>query len=441
MQSVDTNLARTLIRGAYVVTMDDNLGVLPNADILLQGSLIVDVGPRIDAAGATVIDGSDRIALPGWVDTHRHMFSALLRACGNEISYEKFFKLVVLTFAAAFTPEDTYTSVRLGLAEAVDTGITTVHAWEHNLITPEHAKRSLSAMRESGVRGRFSYGPPNIPMSINLSDVIRLRTENFVRGGDSRYFTDDGRVHLGLATRGVELDDEAIWRPELEFAQQEALPSTAHFMAPGQIDAVAQAGFLGPHLLGVHALHAGPEQMAKLAHSGTPLSIAHGAMGRAGAGWSEPAALMRAGVSLCISTDSTASMDNGDFFALLRLILVATRGIHESADVYTVDQILRHATIDGARALGLDTVTGSITPGKRADLQLLRTDQLNMTPLNAPVAQTVLSGAARNVDFVWIDGVCRKRAGELVDVDVPELIASARRAVAGLAERVGHPIR
>jgi 5-methylthioadenosine/S-adenosylhomocysteine deaminase len=431
---------RTLIRGAYVITMDDDLGILPSGDILIEGSSIAAVGPSLDADNATVVDGSDRIALPGFVDTHRHMYSGLLRGCGNEISYEEYFKSVVLTYGANFTPDDTYTSVRLGMAEAVDSGITTMHAWEHNLISPDHAEASLRALQESGMRGRFSYGPPNIPMSLTLEHVERMRDTLFAEQPGGGFFTGDGRIHLGIATRGVELENEAIWRPELEFAQAAKLPVTCHFLAPGQIDMIDEAGFLGPHFVGVHALHAGPEQMAKLAAAGTPLSIAHGAMGRAGNGWSEPVALMNAGVRVCISTDSTAACDNGDFYILLRMILVATRAIHEDPTAYTVEEILRHATIDGASALGLGDVTGSISPGKQADIQLIRTDQLNLTPLNAPLAQTVLSATARNVDAVWIGGICRKQAGELMGVDVPELVRSARRAVAALSERIGQPI-
>src|SRR2546422_5462648 len=127
---------RTLIRGAYVLTMDEQLGSLPSGDVLLEGDRILEVGFDVPAAGAEVIDGTDRIAMPGLVDTHRHMWAAMLRGCACYGDLGVYFHDVVFTYGANFTPEDTYTSVRFGLAEAIDSGITTLHAWEHNLQTP-----------------------------------------------------------------------------------------------------------------------------------------------------------------------------------------------------------------------------------------------------------------------------------------------------------------
>ena len=139
-----------LVREAYLLCLDGDDDGLRRGDVLIEGAHIADVAPHIDAPGAEVIDGRGRIAMPGFVDTHRHMWAAMLRggACYGDL--HDYFVKVVFTYGAAFTPEDTYRSVRFGLAESVDGGITSMHAWEHNIQTPAHARAALQAMRESG---------------------------------------------------------------------------------------------------------------------------------------------------------------------------------------------------------------------------------------------------------------------------------------------------
>jgi 5-methylthioadenosine/S-adenosylhomocysteine deaminase len=135
-----------------------------------------------------------------------------------------------------------------------------------------------------------------------------------------------------------------------------------------------------------------------------------------------------------------AASDNSDVFAALRTTMGMERGRYEDATVYNPDQVLRQATIDAARALGLGDVTGSLTPGKKADLILVPDDALNMEPLNVPAGQIVLAAQPRNVDSVWVNGVPRKRGGALVDVDVLGLVRGAKEAVAGLSRRIGKAV-
>jgi cytosine/adenosine deaminase-related metal-dependent hydrolase len=149
---------KTLIRGAYVLTMDEELGTIHDGDVRIEGDRITAVGRELAADGAEVIDGTDCIVLPGFVDTHRHMWGAMLRGCACYGDLGTYFHDVVFTYGANYTPDDTYASSRFGLAEAVDAGITTLHAWEHNLQTRGHAEAAIAALRESGLRGRFSYG-------------------------------------------------------------------------------------------------------------------------------------------------------------------------------------------------------------------------------------------------------------------------------------------
>ncbi len=442
-------MTSTLIRGAHVLTMDAALGTIPGGDVLIEGNRIAAVGTGLDAAGAEVVDGTDTICLPGFVDTHRHMWAAMLRGCACYGDLGQYFHDVVFTYGANFTPEDTYTSIELGLAEAVETGITTMHAWEHNLQTRAHADAAIAGLRGSGLRGRFSYGPSSDPSAgssfaqgtetIDLEHVLELRRTEFAR--------EDDLLHLGIACRGVEFSKPEIWQKEFTWAREQGLPFTTHTMMTKHdleqaraISVYRDAGFLGPDHLLVHAVQANDEEIQALGESGTPVSVSIWSELRTGMGIPPVVSMMKAGVNVNISLDTMAASDNSDVFAAMRAQMCVERGRYEDATVYQPDQVLRQATIDGATALGLGDVTGSLTPGKRADLVLVRTDDLNIGPLNVADGQIVLCAQPRNVDSVWIDGVAKKRHGELLGVDARELVRKARDAVAGLSTRIGKPV-
>jgi 5-methylthioadenosine/S-adenosylhomocysteine deaminase len=443
-------MARTLITDALVLTMDDELGTLPRADVLLDGARIAAVGPDLPReSDAEVVDGRDRIVMPGFVDTHRHMWAAMLRGCACHGDLGDYFHDVVFTYGANFTPQDTYTSVRFGLAEALDSGITTMHAWEHNLQTPQHADAALAALDESGLRGRFSYGPSSDPEAgssfaqgtetIDFDDVLRVRGERFESADD--------RLHLGIACRGVDFSQAEVWQREFAFAREHGLPITTHTMMTAHdveqvraISVYAEHEALGPDVLLVHAIHANAEELDYLARTGTPVSLSILSELRVGMGIPPIVEMIRAGVPLSLSCDTMAASDNSDFFAVLRVTLGIARGVHADGKIIQPEQVLAQGTIDGARSLGLGDVTGSLTPGKRADVIVLRADDLNLAPMNVADGQIVLAAQPRNVEHVWVDGVARKRDGELVGVDVPALVRDAKAAVAGLSERLGRAL-
>src|SRR6516162_10608835 len=148
-----------VVRGASVLTMDPSIGDFAAGDVHVRDGAIVAVAPRIDAANAQIIEARDMICMPGFVDTHWHLWTSFLRpfirADVDELGYFP----VSFRLGQLFTPDDSYRSVLLGIAEALSAGVTTVHNWAHNVRSPDHADAELSAMRDAGIRGRFAYGP------------------------------------------------------------------------------------------------------------------------------------------------------------------------------------------------------------------------------------------------------------------------------------------
>ena len=439
-------MSQYLIRGAHLLTMAEGGEALTRGDLLIDGDTIAGVAPHIDAPGAEQIDGRELIAMPGMVDTHRHMWAAMLRggACYGDL--HDYFVKVVFAYGAAFTPEDTYTSVRFGLAESVSSGITGMHAWEHNIQTPAHARAALQAMRESGLRGRFSYGPSSDASAgssfaqgsepIDFEDILRLRQEQFA---------EPGRIHLGIACRGHEFSREEIWKQEFSWAREHGLPITVHcMMTPGDLTngrAVSiyhEDDALGPDMLLVHCIQVNDEEIGWLAKTRTPVSISILSELRCGMGIPPTLAMMNAGVPVCLSLDTMAASDNSDMFNVMRVTMGIERGRAGDGKVFQPMQALRQATSDAASILGFDRV-GQLREGWRADVILLRADDLNMAPINVLDGQVVLAAQPSNVDTVFIDGVLRKQHGELIGVDTRALVRDATRAVEALKERVALP--
>lgn len=431
-------MAKTLIRNGLVLTMDPALGTLPGGDVLIEDDKIAAVGNGLPSRSCEVVDAGDMIVMPGFVDGHRHMYAGMLRATGND-DYQSYFPKIVLGIGASFTPEDTYISSRLGALESVDTGITTLHAWDHNMLSPAHADASLRAMRESGLRLRFSYGPDNRSMRLDHKDVLRMRDQVFTRYEGGKYWTPDGNAFLGIATRGIENDDREVYLADYQFARQNGLPITAHFMEKA-VELTRDDDVLGPDVLPIHLNGVSAQDLAYVAGTGSPVVIGPLAMARVGETPSDVPALMKAGLKIGISVDSVSGADSCDMFAQMKFVLCYWRSHYRNAMIVQPLDLLRMATCQGAEVLGLGEVTGSLTPGKKADLILLRTTDINFAPLNNPVMQVVMSGQPRNVDTVFIDGVCRKRAGRLVGVDVKEVAAAAQKAVADIARRSGYPV-
>ena len=145
-----------VVRNAYVVTMDSKLGDIPNGDVHVRNGALVAVGPKLNAPGAEEIDGRNRIALPGFVDTHFHLWGSFARGIVADGDFDYF--PVMSRLGPVMTPEDAYNSARLGIAEAINSGLTTIHDWSHNIISGAYADADLRALRDCGIRARFSYG-------------------------------------------------------------------------------------------------------------------------------------------------------------------------------------------------------------------------------------------------------------------------------------------
>jgi cytosine/adenosine deaminase-related metal-dependent hydrolase len=436
--SVDRSRRREfVVRSAYVMSMDPAIGDIRGGDVHVRDGVIVAVGPDLRARGF-VIDGRGAIVMPGLVDTHWHMWTTLYRSLASSSAANAYFTLN-LRNGAALRPQDTYRGVRLALADAIASGITTVHDWSHNLRAPAYADANLRAHAQSGLRGRFSYGTPQgapANQTINLADLRRVHDEWF-RAGRA------GLMHLGLAGRPPGVATDAVFRTEYDTARALNLPVSYHANSNRQqgalamIQALGNAGALGPQTQIIHALFTTPAERDLLASSGASVSSSPWSELLIGYGVPPIRQLLDAGVLFNLSVDTVPLTGTADMFSIIRVALALHRGESESEFSVPARRMIQAATIDGASGLGLGDVTGSLTPGKRADLILVRTDDVHIAPFTDPANMIATAAGAEHVDTVVVDGRILKRHGRLTTIDAQQVVREAQQALAALLQRAG----
>ena len=433
-----------VIRGAVVLTMDERLGDFASGAVHIRNGAIAAVGADVDVSGAEVIDGRGLICMPGFVDTHWHLWISMLRPYVRSDIGELSVFPVSTRLGQHMTPQDAYVSVRLGIAEALSAGVTTVHNWAHNTRSLEHAAAELSAMRDTGIRGRFAYGPAqgmpdDQPMDLEgLASIKRT------------WMPGDGMLTLGICSRNVgggSIGGAArgflsidMARKDWDGARALGLPITMHTSGASPIMALEQAGLLGPDVQFIHPLLTTPEDRAVMKARGVSYSTSPQLESRRGSqlGVIQLGELLEAGVKVSLSTDHIASVSCDPFSSMRILFALHSHRIGARVPL-TLKRLLQLATLDGAVDLGVADRTGSITPGKRADLVLLRATDLNMAPVTDPYEAVVSFGLPANVDTVLIDGRILRRAGKSTAFDEAKIVADARAAALGLREKAGWP--
>lgn len=424
-----------VVTGAHVVSMDPDIGDVEDGDVHVRDGEIVAVGRGLRGRGPR-IDGRGMIAMPGLVDTHWHLWTTLYRSMSSSSPETAYFALNVRNGTRCL-PSDLYHGTRLGLVDALNTGITTVHDWAHNLRSPEHADANLRAHREIGLRGRFSYGTPQgLPPTVltDLADLERVKREWF----------DAGRLplmHLGLAGRPPGFSPETVYRPEYDAAQDLGLPVSYHANstraqgALGMVRQLGEQGMLHPDVQLIHALYTTAAEREMVRESGASVSISPWSELLIGYGVTPVPEMESSGMLLTLSVDTMPLTGSADLWSVMRLTTGLHRGIAEGELSVSTRRVLQMATIDGARSLGLGDVVGSLSPGKRADLLLVRQHDVAIAPVTDVPNALALAAGAENVDTVIVDGRFRKYRGRLVDVNEDLVVRATEEALAALLAR------
>jgi 5-methylthioadenosine/S-adenosylhomocysteine deaminase len=430
---------RLLLRGGHVLTMDPALGDLPKGDVLIDGDAIATVAPQIDA-DAEVLDASGKIVIPGFVDTHRHTWEAAIRGCAPNATLDDYFVEVLDTFAPVYRPEDVYASNLAGALECLNAGITTLVDWSHINNTPEHPDAAIRGLQEAGIRAQYAYGSANTSLADYwYESKIAIPADDVRRVRETYFSSDGGLLTMALATRGPGFCIDDVVRAEWGLARELGIPITVHVGMGrvagrfGMINLLNGLGLLGPDTTYIHCCYFSDEEWQLVADSGGTVSIAPQVEVQMGHGWPPVMKSIEYGLRPSLSIDVVTTVP-GDMFTQMRCAFGCERvrmlavaweaNVDAPANMLTARDMLQMATVNGAAVAGLDARTGSLTPGKQADVVAIDANALNVAPLIDPYAAVTLCADVSNVDTVIVGGKVHKRDGRLL-ADV----AQARRRV------------
>jgi len=425
---VDFRVAPTgtmVIAGGTVLSMDPQVGDLASTDVLIDGDRIVDVRPGIEPPpGAEVIDATGMIVMPGFVDSHRHIWEGLLRNIGTDVPLEgrsSYISFVLHKLAPAFRPEDAYIGDLISALGAIDAGITTLLDWSHIQGSPAHTDAVVQALRDSGMRAVFAYGFPW------WGRWEERQPSWFVRAANEHFSNGDGMLSLALAAPGPEFTDFEVSRDHWKLAREAGARITTHvgvgsYGQDAKLQEMGEAGLLGPDTTYIHCTTLNDTEIQMIVDTGGTVSLASPVEMMMGHGMPPIQKFLDRGLRPSLSVDVETNVP-GDMFNQMRSVLALQRAIStaQGKAPMTTREVLACATLEGARANGLESKVGSLTPGKQADVIMLRTDRMNVTPLNDPTTAVVTGMDTGNVDTVVIAGRVMKREGELLHVDWPAL--------------------
>ncbi len=448
-------MKRTLIDCGWLVSMDDAVGDHREARLLIEGNRIVAAGRGIEATADETIDARDMIVMPGLVDAHIHTWQSGLRAIGSEWLGPDYHANIHANLATRYGPEDNYIGNLVGALGQIDGGVTTILDWCHNLTSLEHAERSVDGLEESGIRAVFAHGtakPPTKPGSLPYTHIPhpRDRIEALRKG---RFASDDRCVTLAMAILGPHWGTYDVAEHDLRLARELGLLSTSHAtkkkadqVAPDGYQRLAEAGLIGPDHNIVHGNYIEDGELRAVVEAGA--SITATVMAEMHGHAADPVTLrVRAlGGMPSIGVD-IEPMVSGEMFREMQAALLHGRWASQrdnaaggqppfKAIPVRSREALMWATIGNARAAGLESQIGSLTPGKKADIVMLRATDLNLFPVHDPLLSIVEQAHAGNVDTVIIDGIVRKRAGKLL-VD-PATLRQRQAQLARSVARVMH---
>lgn len=434
---------RLLIQGATVLSMDAKVGDLARADILVEGSKIVRIAERIgvgapDAFGAHLIDGRGRIAIPGFVDTHRHAWEGQLRRINpNSADLMNYIEGTHASFAIKYRPRDMYVGNLLTSLGAIDAGITTLIDNSHNSRSLDHARAAVDGLADAGIRAVHAPGAPlagTWDKDSWYADLATLQKERFA--------VQDGLLTMAMMT--------SVDREQWAVGRRLGLPLVTEFFGKemsAMLPALHRDGLLGPDNIFNHCTDLSEEAWNILEAAGVqvdvcPRSDTHWALASGMFGYQ---AAIDHGIRPGFSVDNESAY-SGDMFAEMRAALYMQRGVAQgrkfTGDAHApkpveMRALLEAATIDGAAVARLAHCTGSLAEGKEADIVLINTNDINLYPSNNALGTVVGAAERSNVETVIVGGRIRKQGGKLLDLDMARLRVATEESRSYLFKAIG----
>jgi 5-methylthioadenosine/S-adenosylhomocysteine deaminase len=442
---------------AWLITMNERREVLESASVCVENDRIVAVSTRQDLQKrfptAETVDCRGRILMPGMVNTHTHLFQTLLKGLGDDMVLKKWFTCMTGPSGVHLTPDDAHVAALHGCVESIRSGVTTLVDFMYVHTRPGMIKSVVDAFEQTGMRGFACRGFVSLGEEYGVPRELIEEPEHAI--GDAReqmrrYNKPGARVQVGVAPNMIWAVDEKGYRLTRKLADEEHALITTHVAETtfelqtaatrygmNDTEFLSEIGFLGPDVLAAHCVHCTPHDIRILKHHNT--KVAHNPCSNMylASGCPPIPAMLMADVTVGLASDGPASSNNHSLFQAMKFAALIQKGFHQDATIMTAEKVMEMATIDGARAVGLEKEIGSIEVGKKADLIVIDFNNAFMTPIHHPVSAIVYSALGNEVTSVMIDGRFVMRDGALTGVNEAEVRRQAQISADDLARRAG----
>jgi len=448
-------MTRTLVKSGMIVTMDPAVPDLPRGDVLVEEDRIAAVGASIDAADAEIIDAAGFIVMPGFVNAHIHTWQTGLRGVAADWTILEYLHNMHAAIAPRFRPADIFISNLVGALNQLNSGATTIVDWCHNNPSPAHTDAAIDGLAEAGIRAVFLHGSPKpdaAPGQKHFSEILHPRAE-IERLARDRLSSRDGLVTLGMAILGPAYSTYEVSRHDLALAREAGMLVSMHvgggaMRTPDGFPRLLAEGLIDGHVNIVHGNNLTLAELRPLVEAGATVTVTPEVELQMGFGPCLTGRLRALGSAPSIGSDVESGIGS-DMFTNMRMALQAQRALDNQEVLERTRKAPEHlsigcrealewATINGARMAGLDRRIGSLTPGKEADLILLRANDLNLFPVVDPIRSIVLHASIANVDTVMVAGRVVKRGGRLLYGDLARRKAELAEASRRILEHGGY---
>lgn len=437
-----------VVRGGTVATMDGSRRVV-RADVVVRGDRVIAIEERKRRSPprvARVIDATGCVVVPGFVQAHVHLCQALFRGMADELPLMEWLRRRIWPFEAAHDARSMRASARLGLAEMMRAGTTSIL----DIGSVHHEDVVFEAMQEAGIRG-FS-GKAMMDRGTGVPKGLRETTRESLRESEKLcgrwHGAAGGRLGYAFGPRFILSCSEELLRETAVMARERGALVHSHAsehagekaevrkaLGKDDVDALAAWGVAGPNVVLAHGVQLGRAQMKRMAERGTRVAHCPSANLKLASGIADVVAMREAGIVVGIGADGAPCNNRMDPFTELRQAALLAKVRREDAAALAAIDALAMLTIDGARALGIDHEVGSIEVGKKADLAVVRLDTLHAEPGGDVVSRLVYSAVASDVTDVVIDGRRVVTHGELETLDAAAVLEDARREATRLRKR------
>lgn len=434
----------TLIKNGTIVTMDEK-GSIVRGDLLIRNGEIAQIAERINEQVDEVIDARGCAVLPGFVQTHVHLCQTLFRGMADDLSLIDWLKKRIWPLEAKHNAASVRASARLGIAELIKGGTTCALTME----TVRHTEEVLRVVEETGFRATVGKcmmdKGDDVPAGLHENTQASIEeSAELIRRWNGQA---NGRLRVCFAPRFAVSCTSALLADVGHQAKQHGVMIHTHASENrGECEMVEQEtgkrnvayldslGISGAHVMLAHCVHLDDQEMQTLARTGTNVSHCPSSNLKLGSGIAKVTELLERGISVSLGADGAPCNNRLDMFTEMRTAALLQK-VSRGPEALPAARVLRMATIDGARALGLAKEIGSLEAGKRADLINVDLGNVHSSPAADPVSTLVYSSQASDVRTTIIDGQIVMRDGELLTLPEAAVIEEANREAGELAAR------